>query len=164
MNNYEEQSLGYCNQCRTFCNIENRMTLVVSCLCGNLILDPTGVTTTKERELKSLDVNIKVPTKSAVKSDGGSSSYYKLSMLISNDKIEQICEGSNISKVSIETGDVIRAIVDNDFDLGNIIKACRRIHQAKLGTGKEGTDVEYDIKKIKYFLDEWYEAYAKEQM
>ena len=98
------------------------------------------------------------------KSDGGSSKYYQLEVLVREEKISSVVEGSTICRVQLETGDVIRALVDNDFDLGNIVKACRRIHQAKKGEGKEGTKVEYDCKKIQYFLDEWYKAYCMEQL
>ncbi len=98
-----------------------------------------------------------------VKSDGGSSSYYQLKMKLLGSAVSNIAGSSNVN-VDVETGDIIRALVDNDFDLGNVIKACRRIHQAKKGEGKAGTDVEYDLKKIKYFLDEWYKAYCLERL
>lgn len=98
-----------------------------------------------------------------VKSDGGSSSYYELTLLIDGANIEKI-EGSDVYRVKVETGDVIRAVVDNDFDLGNVIKACRRIHLSAKGEGKVGTSVEYDCKKINYFTTEWYRNYCKEQL
>lgn len=79
-----------------------------------------------------------------VKSDGGSSNYYKLT--ITNKAGESI---------QCETGDVIRCMVGNDFTLGNIIKACRRMYQASLGKGKDGASIEYDNKKIQYFSDDF---------
>ena len=89
----------------------------------------------------------------AVKSDGGSSSYYELEVpqyvLNRLARQERDCEVA-----TIETGDVIRMLVDNDFDAGNIIKALRRIIQAKKGIGKAGTDIKYDINKVKYFISE----------
>lgn len=78
-----------------------------------------------------------------VKSDGGSSSYYQVTI--------RRRDGQTFT---CETGDIIRALVGNDFSLGNIVKACRRIHQAMIGQGKEGTSPEYDINKIHYFADE----------
>lgn len=93
------------------------------------------------------DMSYIVPTKgepkTKVKSDGGSSSYYELT--ITNKAGETI---------KVETGDVIRAIVGNDFDFGNIIKAARRMYLATQGMGKEGTDLSYDANKIRYFLSE----------
>ena len=91
-----------------------------------------------------------------VKSDGGSSKYYQITIrtqesnirLVDNDELQLV-------DVDLETGDIIRALVDNDFDLGNCLKAIRRIHQSSKGEGKSGTSIEYDINKIKYFLDEW---------
>tara|TARA_R110000803_G_scaffold5230_11_gene17378 strand:- start:4257 stop:4547 length:291 start_codon:yes stop_codon:yes gene_type:complete len=88
-----------------------------------------------------------------VKSDGGSSSYYELPvpqyLLNKLAQQERDCEPP-----TMETGDVIRMLVGNDFDAGNIIKALRRIIMAKKGLGKEGTDIEYDLKKIEYFAKE----------
>jgi hypothetical protein len=115
----------------------------------------------KEMERESEEVAAAVVP---VKSDGGSSSYYQLELMLAADKIKEVAEHPEVKIVKLETGDIIRALVDNDFDLGNIIKAIRRIHQAKKGTGKAGTDVEYDCKKIEYFLKEWYSAYAMEQL
>lgn len=78
-----------------------------------------------------------------IKSDGGSSSYYELT--ITNKAGESI---------KCETGDVIRALVGNDFDFGNCVKALRRMYLATLGMGKEGTDIPYDANKIRWFLGE----------
>lgn len=78
-----------------------------------------------------------------VKSDGGSSSYYELT--ITNKAGESI---------KCETGDVIRSLVGNDFDFGNCVKALRRMYLATLGMGKEGTDIPYDCNKVRYFLSE----------
>ena len=75
-----------------------------------------------------------------VKSTGGSSAYYSFD--ISNQYGDAL---------TVETGDVIRSMVGNDFNLGNIVKACRRIHQALEGKGKEGVSIEYDVNKIIYF-------------
>lgn len=78
-----------------------------------------------------------------IKSDGGSSSYYELT--ITNKAGESI---------KCETGDVIRALVGNDFDFGNCVKALRRMYLATLGMGKEGIDIPYDCNKVRYFLSE----------
>lgn len=85
---------------------------------------------------------VEVPT-SKVKSDGGSSSYYELT--ITNKAGESI---------KCVTGDVIRALVGNDFDFGNCVKALRRMYLETLGVGKEGTDIPYDCNKVRYFLSE----------
>lgn len=83
------------------------------------------------------------PPSTPIKSDGGSSSYYDF--MITN------AEGESIH---IKTGDVIRDMVSNDYDLGNIVKACRRIDQSRKGRGKAGTNVRYDLKKIIYMAEE----------
>lgn len=79
-----------------------------------------------------------------IKSDGGSSDYYKLT--ITNKAGESI---------QCETGDVLRAMVGNDYDLSNVIKACRRMYEASQGRGKEGATIEYDANKVIYFVKEF---------
>lgn len=94
-------------------------------------------------ELCEVEPTTEMVFKAKVKSDGGSSSYYELT--ITNKAGESI---------KCETGDVIRALVGNDFDFGNCVKALRRMYLATLGMGKEGTDIPYDCNKVRYFLSE----------
>ena len=77
----------------------------------------------------------------AIKSDGGSSGYYKL----------EIVNRATGEKFQCEMGDVIASVFGNDFDMGNIAKAMRRIYMDSLGMGKEGNDALYDAKKCTYF-------------
>lgn len=102
---------------------------------------PGRVEVFKEHELELLSVS--QVARGVVKSDGGSSSYYELT--ITNKAGESI---------KCETGDVIRALVGNDFDFGNCVKALRRMYLATLGMGKEGTNIPYDCNKVRYFLSE----------
>lgn len=81
-----------------------------------------------------------------VKSDGGSSDYYKI-------KIPKHIVKDLGDCYQIETGDVIRYAFDDNFALGNIFKALKRLGK------KEGVDVAYDVNKIKYFLDDYVKAY-----
>lgn len=84
------------------------------------------------------------PSKKApVVSDGGSSDYYEIT--ITNKAGETL---------KCQMGDVIRAVVADNFNLGNILKACRRISEAMQGRGKAGTSINYDCNKIKYSSDE----------
>ena len=71
-----------------------------------------------------------------VKSDGGSSEYYKISIKTSHGVAD------------VEVNDVIYAMVGGDFDLANILKAARRMYLASKGCGKEGVDIAYDKRKI----------------
>jgi len=91
----------------------------------------------------SQDTSHSLSESNKVVSDGGSSKYYEI--IITNKAGESI---------KVEMGDIIRACVANDFDLGNIMKACRRISEAKQGRGKAGASVEYDANKIVYFANE----------
>jgi hypothetical protein len=81
---------------------------------------------------------------SEVISDGGSTNGYYEITITNKDGETFTCQ----------MGDIIRATVANDFDLGNIMKACRRISEAVQGRGKSGTNISYDCNKIKYFADE----------
>ena len=87
---------------------------------------------------------VKEETSQPIKSDGVSSDYYKLTII--NKAGESI---------QCETGDVLRAMVGNDYDLSNIIKAARRMYEASQGRGKEGATIEYDANKIIYFANEF---------
>lgn len=79
-----------------------------------------------------------------VASSGGSSpGYYEVTVV--NKKGERL---------TCDTGDIIRALVSNDFNLGNIVKASRRISEAMQGRGKKGTSIEYDLNKIIYFTED----------
>jgi DNA-binding Xre family transcriptional regulator len=80
----------------------------------------------------------------SVISDGGSSDYYKLT--IKNKTGETL---------SCEMGDIIRHVFGNDFDLGNVVKAARRMYLASQGTGKDGTSIGYDANKVVYFINEF---------
>jgi hypothetical protein len=86
------------------------------------------------------------------KSTGGSSGYYKLKVLVEKDSV--IERDSGVMEVELETSDAIKALVNNDFDLGNIIKAARRVSQSLEGKGKAGTSMDYDLNKIIYFANE----------
>jgi hypothetical protein len=106
-------------------------------------------------ELVHPATNDDVITSGAVVSDGGSSSYYQLT--ITNKAGESL---------QCETGDILRALVGNDYDLSNIVKACRRSYEASQGRGKAGASIEYDMNKVKYFADEfahWNKAKDKEE-
>lgn len=83
------------------------------------------------------------------KSDGGKTGYY--------DLVIKTKEGDFRCVV----GDVIRAMVGNDFDLGNAIKAIRRIYADSQGFGKEGIDMQYDANKINYFVKEFVNFHSR---
>lgn len=92
-----------------------------------------------------VEVPPNVETTTKFKSDGGSSDYYKLKIKRASDGQEFECE----------MGDVIYSVFGGDFDLGNIIKACRRMYLDAQGAGKDGIDAEYDGKKIEWFTKDF---------
>lgn len=84
---------------------------------------------------------------SEIESTGGSSDYYKI-------RIPKECVFVNVDHVQIEVKDVIRYALNNDFTFGNVFKALVRIVSKRNGVGKKGADIEYDLNKCKFFLDE----------
>lgn len=78
----------------------------------------------------------------AIKSDGGSSSYYDI--VLPDWLIKKITE-----RKYIKTEELIE-VLGNDFDIGNILKCTIRINSLRNGKGKEGNTVTYDANKIIY--------------
>ena len=83
------------------------------------------------------------------KSDGGSSSYYQKVIPAGVLKISGgPFDGQPLEhNVIMETDDVIKLFLGNDWHKGNIFKAMTRLGQ------KEGIDETYDFNKIRWFLD-----------
>jgi len=76
-------------------------------------------------------------------SDGGSTPYYQIT--ITNDKGETF---------NCELNDILRDVFNNQWDLCNIVKASRRISEARQGKGKKDVSIQYDAKKIIWFAEE----------
>ncbi len=83
-----------------------------------------------------------------VVSDGLSTSYYQLTI---TNKAGEI--------INCEMGDVIRCVFGDNFSLGNIVKAARRMHEASQGRGKKDVSMRYDANKIAYFSSEYADFY-----
>ena len=83
------------------------------------------------------------------KSDGGSSSYYQKVIPPGVLKISGgPFDGQPLEhSVVMETDDVIKLFLNNDWHKGNIFKAMTRLGQ------KDGIDESYDFNKIRWFLD-----------
>jgi len=86
-----------------------------------------------------------MPNKQLVASNGGSSDYYKLT-------ITRVSDGETFD---CEMGDIIYSVFGGDFDLGNIVKACRRSYLATIGQGKQGAPIDYDMNKVKWFAEDF---------
>ena len=122
---------GACSQCVfNHCRSDCRATNTDCGIVGYFVEAPTQPTATVTAKFKS---------------DGGSSDYYKL-------KIKRASDGQVFD---CEMGDIIYSVFGGDFDLGNIVKACRRMHLDSQGAGKDGIDAEYDAKKIEWFTKDF---------
>jgi len=84
-----------------------------------------------------------VPSSNEVQSDGGSTQYYQIE--ITNSKGE---------KFNCELNDILRDVFNNQWDLCNIVKASRRISEARKGQGKKDVSIQYDANKIIWFAEE----------
>ena len=88
-------------------------------------------------------------TKGAIKSDGGSSSYYDLELpewLVNNILERKTKEG----KFYIKTEECCEVFFGNDFDYSNMFKSSVRSYGTEQGTGKAGNDVNYEMSKVQY--------------
>ena len=95
-------------------------------------------------------------SKTPIKSDGGSSSYYA-------KKIPpQMLDDFN-SKGVIEAKDVMRLFLGNDFNMSNVFKAYCRVISLRNGEGKEGVTELYDLNKAVFFAQDELDNYLKSQ-
>lgn len=85
----------------------------------------------------------------AVVSDGGSSSYYEIELPIG--LIRSVLDRyEEVGRCYIETEDIIRYALGNDFDRGNVFKCLKRITSLEEGKGKAGNSALYDANKVLY--------------
>lgn len=92
------------------------------------------------------------PTK--VKSTGGSSNYYKITLP------EWVIE-KNKSQGFVMLEDLAGVMFDNDFNYVNVAKAQKRMFELEKGGGKEGNSFEYDATKSKYYIDKQVEVFNR---
>ena len=92
----------------------------------------------------------------AIKSDGGSSSYY--SKQIPQAMLERFNSTGNM-----EVKDVIRLFLGNDFNMSNVFKAYCRVISLRQGQGKHGVDEKYDLTKAVYFAQDELDNYLEEK-
>ena len=96
------------------------------------------------------------------KSDGGSSAYYQIKFPVELllEAAQKAAEEGE-SHAIIETEDIIRYALDNDFDRGNIFKCMVRITSLENGLGKAGNDALYDASKIVYSAEKMRKHYKE---
>lgn len=90
---------------------------------------------------------VKNTPEGAIKSNGGSSSYYDIQL--PDWLIDLIVERNYSGNCFVKTEELIE-VLGSDFDEGNILKCLVRINSLKKGVGKQGNDVTYDANKIIY--------------
>lgn len=99
-------------------------------------------------------------TTGAIKSDGGSSTYYDIAL---PDGLldELIRRKQDEGQAYIKTEEIIELGLGNDFDAGNIFKCLVRMESLKKGKGKAGNDLEYDANKVVYSAKKIAKRYSK---
>lgn len=86
---------------------------------------------------------------SAIRSDGGSSSYYDIEL--PEWLIDRILERrTEEGKFYIKTEECCEVMFGNDFDYSNLFKSCVRAYGSEQGGGKAGNNVSYDMNKVQY--------------
>jgi len=53
----------------------------------------------------------------------------------------------------LKTEELIEVIFDNNFDFGTAFKSMVRAHCCTVGGGKEGNNLEYELRKVEYYVD-----------
>lgn len=90
-------------------------------------------------------------TGNKVVSDGGSSSYYDIAVpeWLAKELFSRYVEGSCF----IKTEELIEVLFGNDFNFGTTFKSTIRARAETLGGGKAGNTLEYELNKIRYYVD-----------
>lgn len=102
-----------------------------------------------------------VPTEvgGAIKSDGGSSTYYDIQL--PDWLIDRILDRVILGHAYIKTEELIEVAFDSDFDAGNAFKSLVRLWGAFNGAGKAGNDVSYEKKKIEYSVNKLEQRFSR---
>lgn len=97
----------------------------------------------------------------AIKSDGGSSTYYDIPVpewLIARI-VQRFLEGN----AYVKTEELIEVAFKSDFDAGNVLKSLVRLFGAFNGAGKEGNSVDYEKKKIEYSVNKLAQRFERRE-
>ena len=92
--------------------------------------------------------------KTSIKSDGGSSDYYKRE--IPEGMLERWNKGC-----FIEAKDVMKLFLGNDYNFCNSFKAHCRVQSLREGVGKDGASEKYDLRKAWFFCEDAYNNYLE---
>lgn len=95
---------------------------------------------------------------SAIKSDGGSSTYYDIT--VPKWLLDVLTARESEGKCYIKTEE-INEILGNNFNYATIFKSMVRAISIENGVGKAGNSHEYECNKMRYYTDRVSEAYAR---
>lgn len=91
------------------------------------------------------------PVSGAIKSDGGSSTYYDIPL--PEWLVARIVPRYLDGHAYIKTEELIEVAFNSDFDAGNVLKSLVRLFGAFNGAGKAGNSVDYEKRKIEYSVN-----------
>ncbi|UZV41263.1 hypothetical protein vBVpaMR16F_197 [Vibrio phage vB_VpaM_R16F] len=94
----------------------------------------------------------------AIKSDGGSSSYYDIEVPVW--LLELLNSRYNEGKCYIKTEE-INEILGNDFNYSTIFKSMVRAISIENGVGKAGNTHRYECNKMRYYTDRVEESFNR---
>lgn len=86
-----------------------------------------------------------------IKSTGGSSSYYDLSL--SDKLMNKLFDRWEQGNAHIRTEELIEEAFSDNFDFGTAFKSLVRAHGITKGGGKAGNDLPYECNKVRWYID-----------
>lgn len=100
------------------------------------------------------DTAAKEGSLSSVKSTGGSSKYYEITL-------PQWLLDKHNTNGHIMLEDLAEVMFNNNFNYVNVFKAQKRMFDLEQGRGKDGNTLEYDATKCKYYIDKQVEVFNR---
>lgn len=95
----------------------------------------------------------------AIKSDGGSSTYYDIA--IPKWLLDVINQREKEGGAYVKTEELIEVGFGNDFNFGTLFKSTVRAYGCSVGAGKAGNDMGYEVNKVKYYSDKIFNRYSR---
>lgn len=113
---------------------------------------------TKVYLIEEVPTTEEVATQGAVKSDGGSSSYYDIE--VPAWLLQALNHRKEDGKCFIKTEE-INEILGNDFNYATIFKSMVRALSIESGVGKAGNTHQYECNKVRYYIDRVEEKFSR---
>ncbi len=108
--------------------------------------------------VEDVEITEEVTPQGAIKSDGGSSSYYDIE--VPEWLLQTLNQRNGDGKCFIKTEEV-NEILGNDFNYATIFKSMVRAISIEHGVGKKGNTHQYECNKVRYYIDRVEEKFSR---